>query len=405
MVVLILMGVFFAVSRAGSAALGDAGIADTAIAAAVGLAVWPAFRVARRLADRIVYGRRATPYDVLAGFSDRVGATYAGEDVLIRMATAVGEGVLAERSDVWLDLEGGSRLSASWPDGADPVDAVQGDDDRSAVFPVEFRGQRLGMLGVRKPVGDRMGGADHKSVAQLASQAGPVLHNVALTEELKARLVDLHAAQRRLVTAQDGERRRLERNIHDGAQQQLVALAIKLKLAEALVERDPERTRGMLADLQNDAHGALEDLRDLARGIYPPLLADQGLVAALGAQARRSPLTIAIDAPEDLGRFPPEVEAAVYFSCLEGLQNVAKYAEATNVHVSVARANGHLTFSVSDDGRGFDRSATSAGTGLQGMTDRIAALAGALEISSTVGGGTTVAGTIPLTQEAEGEHP
>ena len=164
-----------------------------------------------------------------------------------------------------------------------------------------------------------------------------MLHNVALTEELKARLVDLHAAQRRLVTAQDVERRRLERNIHDGAQQQLVALAVKLKLADALVERDPAQARTMLEGLQADTQTALEELRDLARGIYPPLLADQGLAAALTAQARRSPVPVAVEAPGDLGRFAPEVEAAVYFSCLEGLQNVAKYAEATR---SPSRSHG-----------------------------------------------------------------
>ena len=151
----------------------------------------------------------------------------------------------------------------------------------------------------------------------------------------------------------------------------------------------------MLEGMHRDTQTTLDDLRDLARGIYPPLLADQGLAAALAAQARRSPVPVAVEASEDLGRFAPEVEAAVYFSCLEGLQNVAKYAEATNVLVSIERANGHVAFAIRDDGRGFDRTTTGMGMGLQGIADRVAALAGELEIASEPGHGTTIAGRVP----------
>src|SRR5439155_3011466 len=134
----------------------------------------------------------------------------------------------------------------------------------------------------------------------------------------------------RLVAAQDKERRRLERNLHDGAKQQLVALAVKVKLAQVVAGRDPQKTEAILTEVQTDAQDALENLRDLARGIYPPLLADQGLVAALQAQARKAAVPVTVEAAV-IARYPQEAEAAVYFCCLEAMQNVAKYAEASSV--------------------------------------------------------------------------
>jgi signal transduction histidine kinase len=151
----------------------------------------------------------------------------------------------------------------------------------------------------------------------------------------------------------------------------------------------------MAAQLQSDAAVALEDLRDLARGIYPPLLADQGLPAALAAQARKSTVPVDVRAG-DLGRFPQDVEAAIYFACLEAMQNVAKYANASGVTISIAGANGELSFEVADDGVGFDTGITTHGTGLQGIADRIDALGGRFEVRSRPGAGTTLAGSIPV---------
>jgi signal transduction histidine kinase len=147
--------------------------------------------------------------------------------------------------------------------------------------------------------------------------------------------------------------------------------------------------------MESDLQAALDDLRDLARGIYPPLLADQGLGAALEAQARRSPVPVIVEA-SGLGRFPQEVEAAVYFSCLEALQNVTKYAEASTARVNIAQVNGHLTFEVADDGRGFDPDATTYGMGLQGIADRLSALGGELVVRSRPTAGTSVSGTIEV---------
>jgi signal transduction histidine kinase len=208
------------------------------------------------------------------------------------------------------------------------------------------------------------------------------------------RLIEaLRDSRRRLVTVQDEERRKLERNIHDGAQQQLVALAVQLKLADGLVERDPGKAHDLLEKLRADTNAALEDLRDLARGIYPPLLADQGLPAALEAQARKAAVPTTVEA-DVVGRFPQEIESAVYFSCLEALQNVAKYAEATRVTIALSNGSGEISFTVTDDGRGFDPSATGYGTGLQGIADRLAAIGGDLAVESTPGTGTTVAGRV-----------
>ena len=222
-----------------------------------------------------------------------------------------------------------------------------------------------------------------------------MLRNVRLTEQLRARLTDLQAAQKRLVTAQDEERRKLERNIHDGAQQQLVALQVRQRLTAGFVDRDPERAKSMLAELQADTQTALEDLRDLARGIYPPLLADQGLAAAITAQARKSAVPVDVDA-EGVGRFPQATEAAVYFSILEALQNAAKYAGAARVRVTLRRDADALRFEVADDGRGFDPTANGYGTGLQGIADRLGALDGELVIESAPGTGTVVRGRIPV---------
>jgi signal transduction histidine kinase len=358
-------------------------------AALVAIGFQPALVRARRFADRVVYGKRSTPYEVLAELGERLGETYAADDVLPRIARVLGEGVGADRACVLLTVEGAFKVVATWPDGA----TAEGDDDLTVE--VRHQGDLLGALSVAMPANDPMDPSKERLVSDLAAQAGLVLRNVGLTEELRARIEDLQAAQKRLVAAQDDERRRLERNIHDGAQQQLVALTVKLRLADDLVERDRERAHEMLSQLRTDANDALEDLRDLARGIYPPLLADRGLAAALQGQARKAPLPVEIHA-DGVARYPQEVEAAAYFSCLEALQNVAKYARASRAVVTLSDGDGWLRFEVADDGAGFDPTRVGYGTGLQGIADRLGALAGTLSVTSSEAAGTSVVGTIPI---------
>jgi signal transduction histidine kinase len=393
--VLIVIAVYGAVVWAfGAFASGrESSVSLFVIALLLGLAFRPVARFARRIADRLVYGRRATPYEVLTEFSGRIGDAYATEDVLGRMAQILGQATGAGIARVWLAVGGDLVPEASWPSdapGAAPMPArgQRLDVPGETVVEVRDRGERLGALSVAMRANDPMTPSKERLIHDLASQAGLVLRNVRLVEELRA-------SQRRIVAAQDAERRRLERNIHDGAQQQLVALSVKARLARGAADRDPAKTTDLLGQIESELQTALEDLRDLARGIYPPLLADKGLGAALEAQARRSPLPVTVDS-DRLGRYPQEVEAAVYFSCLEALQNVAKHAEASAVTVTLSQANGHLTFEVADDGAGFDPGSTGYGTGLQGIADRVGALHGDLAVSSKPGGGTTVVGRVEV---------
>ena len=211
---------------------------------------------------------------------------------------------------------------------------------------------------------------------------------------------ELRASRRRLVEAQDAERRKIERNLHDGAQQQLIALTIQLRLLEESAD-DPAAVRQLAPVVRDGLHAALDDLRDLARGIYPPLLAGQGLVPALQAQARRAALLVEIDA-DGIGRFPQDSEAAVYFCILEALQNITKYAAASRATVGLSCSDGSLRFTVIDDGTGFDTASTRNGTGLQGMADRLAALGGALHVRSQPGHGTTLTGQLPVSVPGQG---
>jgi signal transduction histidine kinase len=349
---------------------------------------------AARLADRLVYGKRATPYEVLSEFSERVGETYSTDDVLPRMAQLVAEATGALRVDVWLRAAGGLRSEARWPADADVPELRPLTTDqvveRKGEYAAEVRhqGDLLGAITLEPASDDPMSAAKEALVRDLATQAGLVLRNVRLIE-------DLRASRQRLVAAQDAERRKLERNIHDGVQQQLVALNVQLGLLAKTVSRDPGKATEMATALQSQATSTLEDLRDLARGIYPPLLADQGLGAALESQARKAPVPTTVHA-EGVARYRPDVEAAIYFSVLEAMNNVAKYAEAGSTEISLAQHNGSLEFTVRDDGRGFDPGVTTHGTGLQGIVDRLDAIGGAVTVESAPGAGTSVRGFVPV---------
>jgi signal transduction histidine kinase len=358
-------------------------IALLAAGVVMGLAIWPLRGFAARISDRVVFGGRRTPYEILTSFAGRVGETYSSEDVLPRMAQVLATATGAERSIVWLGNGEAPRAAAIWPPGgvappAPPSDSIE----------VRHQGEVLGALSVELPANDPMSPAKAALIRDLASQSGPVLRNVRLVEELRD-------SRRRIVTAQDERARKLERDIHDGAQQQLVALQVQLKLARNMFDREPTKVALMLEGLQEGAQSALEDLRDLARGIYPPLLADKGLPVALEAQARKSPVRVKL-ASDGIGRFRQEIEAAVYFSCLEALQNVAKYSGAENATITLEEAADELRFEVADDGDGFDPRRSAYGTGLQGIADRLAALGGELTVRSAPGDGTAVAGRLPI---------
>jgi signal transduction histidine kinase len=380
----VVAGVGAVTGHAGSSAL------TFAAAALAAVALQPVRARAKLLAGRLVYGRRATPYEVLSDFADGVGGAFSADEVLPQMARMLTEATGAERAEVWLGSGTAEHLEATWPPAAvtadPPAGSVTGPGGRTQTFAVEHRGERLGALRVTCSAGEPLTPAGERLVRDVAAQAGLVLRNVAL-------IGDLRASRQRLVAAADEARRGLERNLHDGAQQQLVALRITLGLARQAAASSPEVAE-MLAQTEQQAAEAVEELRELAHGIYPPLLADLGLNAALEAQARKAAIPVTVEAP-GVGRYPREIEAALYFCVLEALQNVAKYAQASAARVTLCHDGRFLAFTVEDDGKGFDQATTPAGSGLQGITDRLAALGGTIDITSTPGHGTRVTGRVP----------
>ncbi len=374
------------------------------IAAAVLIALLfqPLRHRARLLANRLVYGERATPYQVLSDFAEDMAGQLDFGEALDRMVSVLAGAAGATRAEAWIRVGAELRPVATWPGGSPapaPV-ALSGHlelppfEAASRAVAVRHGDEILGALSLQKPANEPLTSAEDKLLQHLASQAGLVLRNVQLTAELQATIDELKASRRRLVEAQDAESRKIERNLHDGAQQQLIALTIQLGLLEESAG-DPDSVRQLAIELKNALRAALNDLRDLARGIYPPLLADQGLVAALQAQARKTPLPVMIEA-DSIGRYPQDAETTVYFCTLEAQQNITKYAGASRATVCLAWSQGSLQFTIIDDGTGFNTTTARHGTGLQGMADRLAALGGAHHISSQPGHGTTVTGQLPV---------
>jgi signal transduction histidine kinase len=371
--------------------------------AVVAVAFQPVRERVQHFANHVVYGKRATPYEVLAEFAGRVAETYATEDVLPNMARTVAEGAGAAHAEVWLRAGRELRPAGSWPEttGQNTTLPLAGDEELPEFIGVDraiairHQGELLGAITVTKPADEPMTPAEEGLLVDLASQAGLVLRNVGLTAELLQRLEQLKASRQRLVAAQDETRRRLERDLHDGAQRQLVALKARLALAREAARRDPKETKEILLQVNAEAGDALESLRGLARGIYPPLLADQGLYAALEAQARKASISVEVRG-ENIARYAQGVEAAIYFCCLEALQNVVKHADATDVTIELIPSDVALTFSISDNGSGFDANKVGQGSGLQNMSDRVEALGGSLHVSSTPGAGTTVSGRVAV---------
>jgi len=390
-VVVVVLGAFIGVTEVLS-------LVATAI---VAVAFQPMRHRVQGVARRIVYGDLATPYETLSTFAERLSQAYSIDDVLPNMARILAEGTGASRAEVWVRVGAELRQSASWPptDGqrAAPVPVHDGRHERivhasrveaaSRETDVRYQALLLGALVVTKSAYERFTPAEEKLLADLSSQAGLVLSNVAL-------IADLRASRQRLVSAQDQERRKIERNLHDGAQQQLVALSVKMRLIEGMAGKDPHKVAQLAHEVVMETGEALESLRELAHGIYPPLLAKHGLAAALESQARKAAIPVTVRS-DGVARYSQDLEAAIYFCCLEALQNVTKYANASHAWVSLHDDADGMRFEVGDDGDGFDRSAVDFGSGLQGMADRVEALGGTLEVTSTPGRGTSVVGSLP----------
>lgn len=382
--------------------------------AVVAVAFQPVHHRLQRFGNRVVYGKRATPYEVLAEFSAQVADTYAADEVLPRMARLLGEATGAREARVWIRRPNQMVTAAQWPEAS--TDGIQQDSvavtgmlmpllpgvDRAA--PIRYQGELLGALSAVKRSGEPLTPVEQDLMDDLALQAGLVLRNVRLTAELIQRLDELRASRQRLVAAQDDERRRLERNLHDGAQQNLVALKIKVNLVGMTMDKDPARARALVEEVKADADETLSTLRDLARGIYPPLLAQMGLAKALEAQATKATIPVDVQA-NAVDRYTPEVESTVYFCCLEALQNIQKYASASRATVTIAEVDGNLQFSVRDDGVGFDTATVERGAGLQNITDRLDAVGGEVTLQSAPGRGSMVGGRVPVAPQLEMSAP
>ena len=374
-----------------------------AAAVAIALVFQPLRQRASRLANRLVYGERATPYQVLSDFAAGMAGQLDLGVALDRMVSLLAGAAGASRVEAWIRIGAELRPGAVWPEGSVPSAAVELNgaglpvlDPSARVVPVRHGDDLLGALSLSKPPNEPLTSTEDSLLRHLASQASLVMRNAQLTAELRATIDQLLASRRRLVEAQDAERRRIERNLHDGAQQQLIALAIQLGLL-AESAGDPDLIRQAIPGLKAQLSAALDDLRALARGIYPPLLAEQGLVMALRAQAARSPVPAVLEA-DQVGRYPQDAESTVYFCTLEALQNVAKHARASAVTVRLSGSGEILEFSVSDDGAGFPAAAARHGSGLQGMSDRLAAHGGTLAVRSQPGQGTTITGRLPISE-------
>lgn len=369
----------------------------------------PVRRWLQRVANRVVFGRRVTPYEVLSGFATRVSAGESSPESLVHLAELVAGGTGADPARVWLRVGSLLRAEASWPADADvdPVELVVaidvGGDVAAAVgrlpgadlaVPVVERGELLGALTIAKPRGERVTEVDVDLVERLAAASGVVLRNLRLDAELTQRLEELEVSRRRLVSAQDDARRRIEADLAGGTRAELGLLRDQLtRLVDGVDHATAPKTAMLLGQLVESTDGALTTLAGLAAGVYPPRLAAEGLVVALTEQAAKAARPVQVNA-NNVRRYAPEVEAAAYFAVLECLQNIAKYANAA-AYVQLRGHGDGLAFEVTDDGVGFDTSSTTLGTGLQGITDRLDTVNGTLTVTSHPGQGTTITGHIP----------
>jgi signal transduction histidine kinase len=396
--VVIVVGLFIGPSDAPSLLLS---VAATAI---VAVGFEPVRRRLRAWAGRISGRPHPLPYDLLAHFAPDSEAS--AQETPMWMAKVLAAGVGAHRVQVWLLASGRIRLAAVYPegDGEPPAPPELRHDSRSLPGrhqrAVRHSGELLGVLVVEEREGERLTPVEEELLDSLAAQAGLVLRNVGLTAELRdqlhavsARADLLRTSRRRLVASEDVERQLLERDIHDGAQQQLVALAVNIRLVQNLLHRSPHQARERLEGLDRSVQLAVTDLLELVGG-QPRLLAQAGLTAALRSAAGTSSLPVEL-VSSGLGRYSTDVELALYFCCMEALQNAAKHAAAHAVVIELHGDERSVTACVSDDGRGFDVRAASAG-GLAHMAERIHEVGGELSIRSDHRDGTTVRAEVPL---------
>jgi signal transduction histidine kinase len=383
-------------------------------------------------ATRRVFGARQAPDEVLRTFGSRMTRAISMDELLLQLAESLRKTMALTSAEVYTGTGDVLERTAAVPDTG-PQSLLVGDRERQVVAragvsghawasvwlpslngsgpdtgqlrvaPVSHAGELLGLIVVRRPVtADPFSAEDDRVLTELARQVGLAVHNARLDtalqttlDELRKQADELRQSRARIVATADAERRRVERDLHDGAQQHLVALAVNLRLTRDLVGDDPETATEMIDQLAEEVKSTIQELRDLAHGIYPPLLADSGLSEALAAAGRRSPLAVTVSAG-GIGRYGLEIESAVYFCCLEALQNAGKHAAGATVTIRIWEESGGLLFSVSDNGPGFEVAKAKNGHGYMNMADRLGAIGGTVRWESAIGAGTRILGSVPL---------
>ena len=383
-------------------------------------------------ANQLVYGEREAPDEALRTWGTRLTRAIPLDELLLQLTESLRKSMSLAAVEIFTGGDGRYELAAGVPHREAPPLMI-GEKERvvvaragvsggtwldvwipqlaltnsanTRVAPIAHAGALLGLIVLtRKEDGEQFTEENDRVVTELARQVALALHNVQLDFALQASLdelrqtnVELQESRLRIVTAGDAERRKLERNLHDGAQQHLVAMAVKLRLAEELIEDDPVEATKVIDELRENLKDAIAELRALAHGIFPPLLSSGGLREALPAAAGRAALPTTVDT-EGVGRYSAEIESTVYFCCLEAVQNAAKHAGAdAEIQVRVREQGRALVFEVIDDGVGFAPSGGgAAGHGFVNMTDRLGAVGGKFAVTSSPGKGTSIRGEIPL---------
>jgi signal transduction histidine kinase len=340
-------------------------------------------------ANRLVYGSRATPYEVLADFAADMAGTYSTAELIPRITQTVSQSLDDATVEVWLVGGTGLERAGRWPaeEGNDVsrlsvggMDLLPGD----RVVPVRHRDELLGALTVARSSGEPVTPTEDELLVHVASQTGLVLRNLRLVE-------DLQSSRERLVSMADRQRRRLERDLHDGAQQSLVAITLTLRMASR--QADPDALAAAASSASRQLQTAVAELRELARGLHPAILTERGTAAALTALAERCPIPVRVDSTLRR-RLPGPVEGALYFVAAESLTNVARYARARSAQLIVLDLEHSVSLEVVDDGVGG--ADETRGTGLLGLSDRVAVVDGTFEVYSPPGGGTRIRCVVPL---------
>ncbi len=413
-------------------------LAGVAVAAA--LLRWLQPLIARSVLS--IFHRERTSPDALArGFASRMSRSIPLDELVLQAAETMREGLHARAVEVWRLADGALQPWLGDPGmHREPVplgevspsaivqaglsghgwlnvwlpQMLEGRDDAYVrLAPMASAGELQGVVVVERAVDAPVFSPDEeRALVEVSRHLGVALHNAQLDSALQASLdevrrqaAELQASRGRIVAAGDQARRTIERNLHDGAQQHLVALAVQLKLVRQLADRDPSQVGERIDALSVAVDDTLQELRDLAHGIYPPLLADKGLPDALTSAARRAVLPVTVKA-DGLGRYGADAEATVYFCVLEALQNAGKYAgEDATIEVQIREEAGSLVFVVSDDGAGFDVHGRGLGAGFTNMLDRLGALGGTLRVESAQGRGARVTGVVPGARAGDALDP